>query len=89
MKQETYSGQDEEYCTNIKTNNTLRYKCAMVKNHCVTQYLDCSTYNGCVSWNSDKKIAKSTCESIVVDSDNKRCFLEDDKICVKRKKFMF
>ena len=38
MKWENYSGQDEDYCASITTNNTLKYKWTMVNNHCVTQY---------------------------------------------------
>lgn len=85
MKCENYSGQDEDYCTSITANDTSKYKCAMVNNHCVTQYKTCTLYNNYISSNPTK-MDKSTCESIVSSTSNYRCFLEDDKRCVQRKK---
>ena len=41
----------------------------MINNNCVTQYIDCSTYN-CLITSNPSKMDKSTCESIVVSSDN-------------------
>ena len=85
MKCKNYSGRDEDYCTSITAKDTSKYKCAMVKNHCVTQYESYSLYNGYISSNPTK-MDKSTCESIVSSTSNYRWFLEDDKRCVSRKK---
>jgi len=85
MKCENYSGQDKDYCESITANDTSKYQCAMVNNHCVTQYKSCSLYNSYITSNPTK-IDKSICESIVLSSDYKRCFLEDDKRCVETNK---
>ena len=86
MKCKNYSGQDEDYCTSITANDTSKYKCAMVNNHCVHNINIVPLT--IIIFHHPTKMDKNTCESIVLSSDNKRCFLEDDKRCEERKKFV-
>ena len=82
---EDYTGQDKDYCSSIIANDTSLYKCALVDNHCVTQYKDCYTYNNQIH-NHNKQLFKSLCETIVLNSDTHRCFVKNDKICEQDKK---
>jgi hypothetical protein len=89
MKCKNYSGQDEDYCKSITTNNTSKYKWTMVNNHYVTQYKYCSTYNNYISSNHTK-INKSICESIVVNSDyyNVKKFVQKKNYVLNMKEMM-
>ena len=87
MKCEDYKGQDKDICSSISpnVNDTSLYKCALVDNHCETQYIDCNVYENHIQ-NNNKPLYKSLCESIVLTDSNYRCFVENDKTCERKKK---
>ena len=79
---EDYTGNVNTECEAMLANDTTLYKCAFVNNKCVTQYIDCVTYNNQIL-NKNEKTYKDNCETIVLADSYRRCFVEKDKQCVE------
>ena len=80
---EEYEGNIESECKALSssTNDTTLFSCKFINNKCVTQYIDCGTYNY-NQINNNKLVDKKTCESIVFENDPfYKCYYQKDKYC--------